>query len=160
MKRIVGLLLISILLLVGCLDTKSGDFDRINYYLGADDTKYAFLFYDVPSAPPLTIDERVMNIHFDEQNILATSSAESFGWVNEKHSGPHNSIVYTKQGEQLPEGEQFQANGSIDFGDGREFDYYTIYLTKEGGCFNEDGLNEFEYMKQMIETIYGVKIQR
>lgn len=159
MKKIFVLLLFSIGLLAGCLDTRSGDFDRINYYLGADDTKCAFLFYDVPNAPALTIDERVMNIHFDKQNILATSSAESFGWVNEKHSGPHNSIVYTKQGEQLPEGELFASNGSIEFGDGRAFDYYTIYLTEEGGCFNEDGPSEHEYMKKMIETVYGVEIK-
>lgn len=66
----------------GCSDRDKGEIAKQeNYYLS--DEACAFIFYDVEGAPPLEIKNRTINYHFDERNILTTSSPYHFGWESE-----------------------------------------------------------------------------
>jgi len=140
--------------LFGC--SNSDEISKVkNYYFSENATNCAYIFYNVEGAEPLTMKERTVNYHFNEQNIITTSSSYNFGWKYEDGSGP-NEVHYFKGNTKL-EGKVDinSAKGSYTL-EGVEYHYEELYLDKTAtSCFSEDTAEDNESFRNLIKNIFS-----
>lgn len=145
------------LLLTGCTQS-SKHFDEANYYFSSNETACAYIFYNVPDAPVLKIENRIINHHFDEDNLLLTSSPEHFGWNNEDDSGFHK-MNYYQGDQQMSEQEIFASTGAYQYEGGPEFHFMTLQFDVSHDCLAEDNFEHNDLFKELLERVYGVEIE-
>lgn len=151
MKKLIKLIPMTLLLL-GCSDKPSEDIAKeVNYYFSNKETACAFIFYEVAGASPLKIEEHVIDYHFDENNIIKTSSSYDFGWKSKETGGFRGTHYYKQDGSKIDDIFNF-GNGSFIHNE-TEYDYASFYLSGEP-CFSKDGDEENKQFENLIKKIY------
>lgn len=89
---------------------RSEKFEVINYHFPEDYQGCAIVIYNVPDAPTLEINDKMINYYFDDHGILLTSSPQDFGWEGKGHSGFHRANFY--RGNQLLEAEDIVSHST------------------------------------------------
>ncbi|MEK4494707.1 DUF6843 domain-containing protein [Ureibacillus sp. FSL W8-0352] len=126
-------------------NSDSPDYKAINYYLPESFKGCAVIVYDQVDAPALTIsDDKEVDVVFDENGVMKTSSPSNFGWQSEGNSGFHKSH-YFSGGELLAEDDIYSHNiGSIESDKTSEIQYEAISVKVKDAC-------QAEVVAQIIE---------
>lgn len=149
-----SLLFLTLLILVGCSGIPSDNVaSEMNYHFSENQTGCAFIFYDVEDAPPLTMENRVIDYHFNDENIITTSSSADFGWKSEEDSGFHDKNFYKADGSELGQNNLPTFNGSYTL-DGTEYDYQVIHFNGQEECFASDSSENNKLFIDLLEKIY------
>lgn len=147
------------LILFGC-SVKDNDeiAKKMNYYFSEDDATCAYIFYDVPGAPPLKIEDQTIHHYFDERNILATSSPSDFGWKSEE-STVYKASYFKSDGSKVEnEDDIFFGNGGQTV-DGVEYSYQSFKLKDTDGkdaCPSIDSSEDNPSLPSLIKEIYKI----
>lgn len=154
MKKLSILFFICFLSACGGRDTTDAA-KELNYYSSADETACAFVFYGVEGAPPLTIQDHVVDYRFGRQNIFPTSSPSNFGWASEEFSGARHVNFYNSEGVQITNEEErpLLFNGSIAVDD-IERDYDVLHFNDREECFTNDSFKDFSIFSELVREIY------
>ena len=150
------LLFSPLLILVGCSGIPSDDVaSEINYHFSENQTACAFIFYDVEDAPPLTMEDRVIDYHFNDQNIITTSSSVDFGWKSEENSGSHDKNFYKADGSEIGQNNLPVFNGGYTLND-TEYNFQVIHFNDQEECFAPDSVENDSLFKELIQEIYNL----
>ena len=145
------------LFLFGCSDRDRDEIAKeFNFYFSANETACAFIFYDVEAAPALTIENRIVNYDFDEQNILITSSQLDFGWQSKEASGFKTFNFYNTDGQLITNEDEkppyFTGGVTVD---GVERTYNVIHFNDREECFVDDSFENTEIFFDLVRKIYA-----
>ena len=149
-------ILLSIVFLFGCSDRDSDSVaTQVNYHFSADETACAFIFYNVEDASPLTIKDNIIDYHFDQRNIITTSSSYDFGWKSKETSGFRSTNYYKADKSKINEDDIAAANGSYTLeGIEHQFQVFHFNFNKQEECLSSDSSEDDSLFRKLIEEIY------
>jgi len=157
MKKLV--ILFAVFFLFGCSDRKIDEIAKeFNFYFSENNISCAFIFYDVEGAPALTIEDRIVDYHFNNENILITSSPQDFGWKSKETSGFKPFNYYNGDGSLITNEEDkpmiYTGSATVD---DVERHYSLLDFNDQAECFPTDSFeqNEIEMIFNLVRKIYG-----
>ena len=150
-------ILFSVFILFGCSDRKIDEVAKeFNFYLSENKTACAFIFYDVEGTPALTIEDRIVSYHFNDENILTTSSPPDFGWKSKETSGFKPFNYYNGDGSFITnEEDKPMLYTSATTVDGVERHYTLLHFNDQEECFSDDSFEDNDITLDLVRKIYG-----
>lgn len=152
-----SLIIFSTLFLFGCSDKSADEVAKqVNYHFSEKSKACAYVFYDVKGALALKLEDRNLNLHFDNQNIISTSSPIDFGWKSAETPGIKTFNYYNSDGSKIADEEIPTAvTGATKINESdREYDFTEIHFNDKEECFSDDSFENSEIFAELIEKVY------